>query len=202
MRGTTSEGVKAMTTRTAAAASEGIELEGERTGTEAGRGDADASGVGEEGRRVPVGEAIRYRKRAQEAEGRAGALEARLRELESTLEGARETMDALERRHEIDLALVRADAVDMETSRLLTELAVSEMDEPDVGAVVEELRRRKPFLFRSNAGDRGGSVSAAMSGRPRRAGPEAGGLEEAADAASRSGDRGALLRYLRARRGG
>lgn len=190
-----------MTTATATdervdgAASVGADEQG---ASEAGREGSD--GVGDE-RRVPVGEAIRYRKRAQEAEGRAGTLEARVRELEATLASARETMDSLERRHEIDLTLMRAEAVDLETSRLLTELTVAEMDEPDVGAAVAELRRRKPFLFRKNAGDRMGSVSAAMSGRARQAGV-VDRLEDAADVAARTGDRGALLRYLRARRGG
>jgi hypothetical protein len=192
---TTTAAATATDERVDAAASVGADEQG---ASEAGR---EGNGGGGDERRVPVGEAIRYRKRAQEAEGRAGTLEARVRELEETLASARETMDSLERRHEIDLTLMRAEAVDLETSRLLTELTVAEMDEPDVGAAVAELRRRKPFLFRKNAGDRPGSVSAAMSGRARQAGV-VDRLEDAADVAARTGDRGALLRYLRARRGG
>lgn len=152
--------------------------------------------------RVPVGEAIRYRKRAQDAETRAGALQGRVKELEATLAQTREALDAVERRGEIDRALVKADAIDVETVRLLTELTVQEMDGGDVEAAVADLRRRKPFLFRNGAGSRPGSVSAAMSGRTRQAGSEGERLVEAAEVAARSGDRGALLRYLRARRGG
>lgn len=166
----------------------------------------EVSGVGvaaEDGgeRRVPVGEAIRYRKRAQDAEARAEVLADRVSGLESTLARTREALDSVERRHAIDLALLEADAVDLETSRLLTELAVSEMDEPDIGAAVGELRARKPFLFRGSARDRGRPVGAAMSGRALQAGSDDEGLVDAAEAAARRGDRGALLRYLRARRG-
>lgn len=164
----------------------------------ASTGEAPAGGE----HRVPVGEAIRYRKRAQDAETRAGALQDRVRELEQTLAQTREALDAVERRGEIDRALVRAEAVDLETARLLTELAVREMDGADVEAAVAELRRRKPFLFRNGVRGRTGSVGAAMSGRTPQAGSDGQRLVEAAEAAARAGDRGALLRYLRARRGG
>jgi len=153
--------------------------------------------------RAPVGEVIRHRRRAQEAERRAGDLQRRVDELERTLASARESMDAVERRHAIDLALMEEGSVDLEASRLLTEMAVSAMDEPDVSAAVAELRRRKPFLFRGT-GRSALPVSggAAMSGRGVQAGGAGdGGLADAAEAASASGDRAALLRYLRARRG-
>ena len=168
--------------------------------TNAGAEREGSAGEGEH--RVPVGEAIRYRKRAQDAETRAGTLQDRVRSLEETLSQTREALDAVERRSEIDRALVKADAIDVETARLLTELTVQEMDEGDVEAAVAELRRRKPFLFRDGVRTRGGSVSAAMSGRTRQAGSGGERLVEAAEVAARSGDRGALLRYLRARRGG
>jgi hypothetical protein len=103
------------------------------------------------------------------------ALQSRIDDLERTLTEARASLDAVERRHAIDLALLEADAADLESARLLTEVAVAAMPARDIKAAVADLRARKPFLFRSDA-------------------------DSAADEAARTGDRRALLRYLRARR--
>lgn len=134
--------------------------------------------------------------RAQSAEQAVQALQQRLGEVESALAQAREALDAAERRHQVDLMLIESGTVDLESSRLLTELALQRMSERDVALAVGELRRRKPFLFRSRAA--GARGSAAMSP----AAPAPDPAEQSAQEASRTGDRGALMRYLRARRGG
>jgi len=139
----------------------------------------------------------RLRQRAERAEAQAGALDERVESLESQLSQSREALDAAERRRAIDEALAKADAVDLETARLLTEMAVQQMDDADVAAAVADLRRRKPFLFRSG-GARGGGATA-MSPAARPSGDNA---SEAAEEAMRTGDRTALLRYLRSRREG
>ncbi|MHB1156092.1 MAG: hypothetical protein ACYC26_04555 [Phycisphaerales bacterium] len=144
---------------------------------------------------VPVAESIRYRKRAQQAEQRLRELQSQHQQLQGRLELARRTIDAVERRQKIDQMLVESDAVDLEAARLLTELAVEQMDEPDVAAAVEELRQRKPYLFRRRHS--GGGGGAALSPRPRNS---SGVLDDAAEQASQSGDRRDLLRYLRLRR--
>lgn len=137
-------------------------------------------------------------------EDRAGELSARLGEVEAELAASREALDSAERRHAIDMALVSEGASDLETARLLTELAVERMGESDVAAAVRDLRERKPFLFGGAGGSSGGvglGGGAAMSAS-RGAGPSRDtSLERAAGAAS-GGDRAALLRYLRARRRG
>lgn len=148
-------------------------------------------------RLVPLAEVIRLRKRAQEAEARALELAARIGELEQLVQHTRQALDAVERRHRIDQALLEADAIDLESARLLTELALGQMEAPDEAAAVAELRGRKPFLFRARPARTG---SYAMSGRTRQA--TAGSLLEAAAEAGRSGDRRAVLRYLEARRNG
>lgn len=164
---------------------------------EVARGD-DARETSEEvraERQVPVSEAIRQRKRAQEAESRLAVMGERVSELERDLGAAREALDSAERGRQIDAALAEADAVDLETARLLTEMAVAQMDEPDVRLAVEELQRKKGFLFRrQRSGMSAATGSIASSGRHR--------AVEAAQAAAGSGDRAALLAYLRARRGG
>lgn len=120
---------------------------------------------------------------------RIGALEAQLAQ-------AHEALDASERQRTIDLALMEADAVDVETARLLTEIAVLEMEEPDVRLAVADLRERKPFLFRRS---RRAGVSAMGIGGAGGGGDE---LEAAAETALATGDRASLLAYLRMRRRG
>ncbi|MEM9753092.1 MAG: hypothetical protein AAF916_06870 [Planctomycetota bacterium] len=144
-------------------------------------------------RLVPVTESIRYRKRAQLAETKADALQQRVDELTRTLSENEQAMAALERRQRIDQELARAEAVDLDVARLLTEAAVTTMEEPDVAAAIDDLRRHKPYLFRP----RGRAA--------RNMGPVlhdlASPLEDAAERAIASGDRRDLLQYLRLRRG-
>jgi hypothetical protein len=116
-------------------------------------------------------------------------LETELRSLRQTLAQAREALDQAERRHMIELELLKAEALDLETARLLTEVAVAGLPDPDIAGAVADLRRRKPFLFRRR------TSPSAMS----QAG-ESDALESLARQARESGDTRSLLRYLRARR--
>lgn len=126
-------------------------------------------------------------------------MQARVDELERTLAEARATIDAVEQRHAIDLALIEADAADLESARLLTEVAVAGMAERDVKTAVADLRARKPLLFRQRTAR--SSASGAMSSAVPARRPSETEADSAADEAARTGDRRALLRYLRARRG-
>lgn len=126
------------------------------------------------------------------ADPRLAELQARFDQAQSALDETRNQLASLERRQEIDRALVEADAVDLEAARLLTEVAVGVMDKQDVQTAVDELKRRKPFLFRRTAPREG-----AMSPKPRRPVSPA---EDAAGEAAASGNRRDLLRYLRLRR--
>ena len=121
----------------------------------------------------------------------------RVEELERELGEARRTIEALERRQRVDALLVEAEAVDLEAARLLTERAVEQMDEPDVSAAVEELRRHRPYLFRRREGGAGGG-GGVMAAREEEG--DGGEVSQAAAEAAASGDRRALLRYLRLRR--
>lgn len=166
-------------------------------GEVAGEGGQDGGHGGVNGvvRQVPVSEAIRQRKRAQDAEARLAEMGERVSELERDLLTAREALDSAERARQIDSALADADAVDLETARLLTEMAVMQMEEPDVRLAVEELKKKKGFLFRRKRSLMSATAgSIASPGRHR--------AVEAAHEAAGSGDRAALLAYLRARRGG
>ena len=143
---------------------------------------------------VPVDEARRYRKRAQAAERALAEVQRDLHDANQQLQEREKTITQIERRQQIDEVLRESDAIDLEATRLLTELTVAQMDEPDVEAAVAELKQRKPLLFRPAA-----RTAGAMSPRvPEHT--ESHALQSAAQEASATGARRDLLRYLRLRR--
>jgi predicted RNase H-like nuclease (RuvC/YqgF family) len=142
----------------------------------------------------PHHEARKYRKRAQAAESALGELQRELEEKATRLDELEQTVAHLERRASVDALLLEAEAIDIESARLLTEMAVAHMDEPDVETAVTELKRRKPFLFK--AASAASTLAAKVDGAARV-------LDAAANAAVEAqltGSRTDLLRYLRLRR--
>lgn len=154
--------------------------------------------------------------RADEAEDACDAMKAKIAELEAQLAAAHEALDHAERRHQIDLMLAEADAIDLETARLLVELGLPN-HEGSPEKAVEAIRQSKPYLFRSGLGGVGGGVGGSdgmrgiamgaalgtMSADPELTITDAGmRLIELAEEAAQHGDRRALLRYLQARRSG
>ena len=117
----------------------------------------------------------------------------KLAQTEQLLSQAREALDAAERKRQIERELWQEGAVDVETAAMLTEAAVAGMKPGDVRVAVADLKKRKPFLFRASA-SRGSGVMGGQSVGDH--------LVAAAAEARESGDRRALLRYLRLRRGG
>ena len=158
------------------------------------RNEEQAEAPAEQDKLVPVAEAIRYRKRAQVAEQQLADVQARLTESQQRFTEAEQTISAMERRQRIDELLADADAIDLEAARLLTEVAVESMADPDIAEAVDDLRRHKPYLFREKGSDPGGLALA-----PRIEGID-DPLAQAAEQAQHSGDRRDLLRYLRLRR--
>lgn len=116
-----------------------------------------------------------------------------LRHLERELNVARKTIDALERREKISDRLRQAGAIDLEVARLLTEVAIADMEEPDVRLAVEDLRRHKPYLFATRSTP---LSQRSMGARHDAADP----ADDAAARAGQSGDRRDLMDYLRLRR--
>ena len=170
-----------------------FDIETDLSAASGGGAGAEGSGESSPARRVPVSESIRYRRRAQAAEQRLTELQTQFEQASQQLQQTRQQLESIERRQRIDQMLIESEAVDLEAARLLTEVAVAQMDKADVKLAVEDLRKRKPYLFRRTSGS-GGSMTA----RPR---PNQGhDLNQAAQAAADSGDRRDLLRYLRMRR--
>jgi hypothetical protein len=102
----------------------------------------------------------------------------------------RASLDASERRRALDRALLEAGAIDPESAAIV---AASLPDAPTTGpgALVADLKRRKPFLFTHPRPAT--SFSAPVSQDP-------GPAEAAATHARTTGDRRSLLHYLRLRR--
>lgn len=133
-----------------------------------------------------------WRARALKAEARAQELEKLAAELARKLELAAAQHAAAERARQVEKALADHGAVDVETASLLLERTLAAAPSDDVPGAVAELRRRKPFLF--GASPRASAMSAAAPSSPDT-------LATLADEARATGDRGALLRYLRHKRG-
>lgn len=130
--------------------------------------------------------------RARRAERQAAALESELATLRNQLEHSRADLAEQSRSHELDLALSAAGAIDYDTARLLADRTSRESPETSPRECVAQLVRKKPFLFRP-APSRHSAMSA-------RSDDSHGPLLSAAERAAATGDRAALLDYLRARR--
>lgn len=143
-----------------------------------------------------IGE-LECKDRAVEAERELADAQQELKAAIEELQALRDAVAGLEMSREIDQQLVRARAIDLETARLLVQRELERMESPDIARAVGELRRSKPFLFGQGSGFIGALGSGASAGVSASALNQ---IDEAAEEARRSGDRRALLRYLRMRR--
>lgn len=128
---------------------------------------------------------------SSQVEGGQGAGEA-VSKLQTELEAARSALAESERRRSLERELVRQRAIDLEAALLLTEASVSQMSDVDAARAVADLRRSKPYLFEAARPQAG-----VMGASPDERGSAA---ESAAQEARGTGDRKALLRYLRMKR--
>jgi len=160
---------------------------------------------------VPVGESIKYRRRAQQAEGRVGQFEQQLTEMQTQLEQraeelataeaqrdeARQQLTQLNNRFIADRLLSQAGVVDLEAAHLLLSARVDlgdELEPSQVEDAVGQLVVDKPFL-RGTAPLPPKSASARGS-----AGAVAARIAQAAQTAAKSGSRRDVAEYLRLRR--
>jgi hypothetical protein len=133
---------------------------------------------------------------AESIDGSRESLQRRLDAQQATIESLQQTIAAMERRERVTRLLRESDAIDVDAAALLTEIAVSQMDTPDVDAAVAELKQARPYLFRAKRpGNSSGVMAARESDSPRGA-----AIDRAADQAAESGSRRDLLRYLRLKR--
>lgn len=137
------------------------------------------------------------RARAALAEEQRAAEARRADELERGLGAARAALEESERRRSLDQALFEQGATDVEVARLLAERAMS--GGTDAAAAVREVRRRRPHLFGTPGRDVPVGVSAGW--ELAEDGASAEELAGASVRARATGDREAVLRYLRLKRG-
>jgi len=172
---------------------------------------------------VLIQESIKYRRRAQDAERRAEALEAELATvqggrdqhaagLEAQLDQAlaeadtlRRHLSDLERDRNLERELVRAGAADTETALALARQRLSGADTPDdLAAFAKALLEEKPHL----RGTPRSSAARPAALPPKTSGAKPAGADDPRRAAQRLGDRartsgrpGDVMAYMRARRG-
>ncbi|MFP4434191.1 MAG: hypothetical protein ACOCWV_03105 [Planctomycetota bacterium] len=173
----------------------------------------EPSATGENPKLVPVGESIKYRRRAQQAEGQLESLQKQLDELRAELDGradqlaeaeaqrdeARHQLRATETRSMADRALQQAGVVDLEAASVLlgrrVDLSQEDLDEDSIAGAVEQLLVDKPFLCRS-----GGSLPPGTATARDEENTPAARLTDVARQAAASGNRRDIAEYLRLKR--
>jgi len=165
---------------------------------------------------VPVGESIKYRRRAQQAEVRIQEIEQQLADSQSQLEQRSEEVASaeaqrdelqqriveMENRHAAERLLGQAGVADLETATLLLakRVRLDEDLEPEALRLhVEQLMLDKPFLNQGPAEPITSLPPKSASPRPTRT-SAATQLAQAAQRAIHSGNRRDIAEYLRLRR--
>lgn len=159
-------------------------------GTPIGGGGGDPEPATQAHTPAPTNEQ-RWQALLEDAESEIADLEARVAELEGALAAAESAAANLERQRALEQELTRAGAIDLEAAALLLGPAPAEAPERDIASAVRDLRDRKPFLFAPPARAEGASMAPASAPQE---------LGDMATNARSTGDRAALLRYLRRRR--
>ncbi len=152
--------------------------------------------TGNEDRRVPVTEAIRYRKRAQAAEKELAEMKAERDLLESQKQAVSKQLGQIQQEQQIRELLTEAAVNDLEAALLLVRERMASAEEQDPRAVIERLRKEKQYLFASPPAAAAPARTAGLRHLP----DNSAALREAAKKAARSGTSADLQEYLRARR--
>jgi len=154
-------------------------------------GSADATKV------VPVGESIRYRRRAQSAEKKAQDLAEQLTQANERIARMTEDLDGLQLDQKLARKLTAAGVIDLEAAVLLAKTKLQDGTDVDVDGCVEQLKREKHYLFGSSQDTATPRKTAGVKGRAMHGQTV---LERAAAKAARTGHRTDVQEYLRLRR--
>lgn len=146
---------------------------------------------------VPVGESIRYHRRAKNAEKRVEELGSELAESRAETTRLANELKATQKEQELMKRLASEGARDLEAAVLIAKSRLAGTDKGDVNGVVEQLKREKQYLFGEKTPD-GAAVRTSPAKGPRQTGATA--IEKAASRASVTGNRMDLQEYMRKRR--
>jgi hypothetical protein len=145
---------------------------------------------------VPVGESIRYRKRAQSAERRVEELAGELSESRAEALRLAEELKAMQKDQELTRRLAAAGAMDLEAATLIAKSRLAREDAASADSVVEQLKKEKQYLFAEKV-QTGMALRTSPAKEQRGAGT---GLERAAKRAAGTGNRADLQEYMKKRR--
>jgi TolA-binding protein len=168
----------------------------ERTGQTDQRRDFDEDTL-DTGRLVPIGESIRYRRRAQSAEKQAQDLAEQLTQANDTIARMSDDLEGLQRDQELTRKLSGAGAADLEAALLMAKARLKNQAEIDLDTCIEQLKSEKQYLFRSSSEM---SMPRRTAGVRDRLPQGRTALQQAATKAAQSGRRGDLQHYLQLRR--
>jgi hypothetical protein len=155
----------------------------------------DLEQTDQEERTVPVSESIRYRRRAQVAEKKAGELELELAKTKSQAEELASQLEGLSIENKLTAKLAQAGASDIEAAVLLAKAHIDK--DSDVDGVIVQMKREKPHLFAQAAK----TVVMKTAGAKDKAASAASALERAAGKASTNAhSRASLQEYMKLRR--
>jgi|GEM_PF-6343982 len=146
--------------------------------------------------RPPVMPDFDWRSRAISAENNLRQTREQLAALQSQIDEHKARIAATQRRADIETLARQAKAVDINVVAALVEHTLASQPDAEVSRVIADLKRTAPFLFASASITSSSAAGAPIAPRDARA--EA--LAQKADEARASGDKRALLSYLRARR--
>ena len=147
---------------------------------------------------VPVGESIRYRKRAQSAEKKVEALAEQLAQAQSRVCEMDEQLQSLQIEQKLIRKLAAAGAVDLETAVLIAKTRVEGKEKADLDGIIEQLRKEKQYLFAGQAGV--GVTARKTAGAKDQMQNSQTVLEKSAKEAAMTGSRTDLQKYLKLRR--
>ena len=159
----------------------------------------DKAGQEESGneRLVPVGESIRYRKRAQSAEKRVEELSGQLAEAQEEASRLMKELKSTQKEQELMRRLAAEGARDLEAAVLIAKARLAGTDKADLAGVVEQLKNEKQYLFGEKASS-GATVRTSPVKESRQTGATA--LDRAAKKAAGTGSRADLQEYMKKRR--
>jgi len=152
---------------------------------------------GEDLKLVPVGESIRYRKRAQSAERQVELLSEQLVQSKSRIEAMSEELNCIRNEQEIMRKLAGCGAVDLEAAILIAKSRLAEEPQADLDGVIEQLQREKQYLFAEKQIHSASTKTSSAKGRVQN---NQAVLERAASKAATTGNRVDLQEYLKLRR--
>ena len=117
--------------------------EGVLPGAEEGQGEVDDVKL------VPVGESIRYRRRAQGAEKRVEELAGELAEAKAEATRLADELKATQKEQELMRRLASEGTRDLEAAMLIAKARLAKDEKGDLGGVVEQLKKEKQYLFQA-----------------------------------------------------